>query len=407
MHLPSFLLLACLAPVCAFAGVSPDKSPASTAPSQGPAFFENSTSLSQYFLGPDNAWDSAYDAVEKWKADNHIPITIGANHWWHVDRNERIYGDGYGVPGESGTYYYFLDFDPKMKLDPDGFAKEIGLHVEGRIRDSGNKLRGFYNDTLWTYEAYAYAKTDLGVFKVGQVAENFCIAWDNSWWEGVPYFDEYRFNPSWGVSWENTWKVSSSFSVDSALQYFVRGDRVSGAEPGASAASTRGLEERNTGLVRVVPTWKLSEDTKIALGVAGLVRGIDRGGVSGISSTQAAWDTDVTLTMGNLSIFAQYIDSNGVISPVNYVSGGPSSRQDSFETGINYKFGPVSAHVNFSRGWYHDPSGEQFIFNPGITFQVAKNLTLYTEYVKWNVRNSAGVTSRYDDGYELALVWSF
>lgn len=197
MHLPKLTLLACLTQVYAFAGVTPDKTPASTTPVTCSASFENSTSLSQYFLGPDNAWDATYDAIEKWKADNHIPITIGANHWWHIDRNEHIYGNGYGVPGESGTYYYFLDFDPKVKLDPTSFAQEIGLHVEGRIRDSGNKLRGFYNDTLWTYEAYAYAKTDIGVFKVGQVAQNFCIAWDNSWWEGVPYFDEYRFNPSW------------------------------------------------------------------------------------------------------------------------------------------------------------------------------------------------------------------
>ena len=106
-------------------------------------------------------------------------------------------------------------------------------------------------------------------------------------------------------------------------------------------------------------------------------------------------------------MFAQYINSHGVITPVNYISGGPSNRQDSFETGVNYKWGPVSVHFDFSKGWYHDPSGSQIIYNPGITFQLAKNLALYTEYVKWNVTNSHNVTSRYDDGYELALVWKF
>ena len=89
------------------------------------------------------------------------------------------------------------------------------------------------------------------------------------------------------------------------------------------------------------------------------------------------------------------------------MSGGPSNRQNSFEIGASYKFGPVSARVNYSEGWDHNPSGHQYIFNPGLTVQISKALTAYAEYVKWNVTNSAGTTTRFDDGYELVLVWNY
>lgn len=404
MNQTKITLLTALLQSVALAGPTPDKAPVPAA--DGPTPFSKAGSLSEYFFGKNNAWDSAYDSLQQWKKDNHIPISIGAHHWWHVDRSDYIYGDGYGVPGERGTYYYWLNFDPVLKLKGDGFVNEVGIHFQGRIRDDSDKLRSFYNDNIWTYEAYAFAKTDQGTFKAGQIVEQFCIPWDNSWWEGVAYFDEYRFNPSWGVTWDNTWKVSEIFSVDTSLQYFIEGDKVSGAIANSTAANTSGFEERNSFILRAVPTWKLNEDTKIAWGGAVLTRQIDDNGVAGIDDSQFAWETDLSLTWKNWTFWGQYIDSHGTITPTRYVSGGPSDRQDSLSAGINYKIGPISAHVNYSKGWDHDPDGDQYIFNPGITFQLTKNLTLYTEYVKWNVYNSQDVKAKYDDGFEFALVWT-
>jgi hypothetical protein len=62
--------------------------------------------------------------------------------------------------------------------------------------------------------------------------------------------------------------------------------------------------------------------------------------------------------------------------------------------------------VNYSRGWDHNPGGHQDIFLPGLTFQLSKSLTLYADYVKWDVTNSAGSTSKYEDGFNFALVWN-
>lgn len=411
MHLPTLSLLTVLAPVCALAGSGSGKAPllpdAPPAAASGPSSFAESATFTEWLWGKGNALDAAYDNLQQWKKDNSIPISIGAHHWWHVDRSGYLYGDGYGIPGERGTYYYWLNFDPAYKLSGDGFLDEFGLHIQGRIRDSSDKLRGFYNSTAWTYEAYGYAKTDVGTFKAGQIVQDFSIAWDNSWYEGVSYFDEYRFNPSWGLSWNNTWKLSDSFSLDTTAQYFIQSDHVSGGLVNSSAATTEGLEERNTGILRLVPTWKLNEDTKLAWGSAVLARGIHDGGSDqDVDDSQVAWETDLTLTYKNFSVWGQYIDSYGVITPARYVSGGPSDRQNSISTGINYKIGPVAAHVNYSRGWDHNPGGHQDIFLPGLTFQLSKSLTLYADYVKWDVTNSAGSTSKYEDGFNFALVWN-
>ena len=412
---PTRLRILCLPVLCLFLGVSAalaaDSNPAQNenVESGTDNSFSTAKTIDGYLLGRDNFIDDTYDEVENWKKAHYLPTTIGAQNWFNIDRDEHVYGRGYGVPGERGTYYYFLDFDPSYTFNAGDFLHEIGAHVEGRIRDGGDKLRSFYNNVAWTYEAYLYAKTDLGEFKAGQIVQEFCIPWDNSWWEGVSYFDEYRFNPSYGFDWDNTWKPSKGFTIDTAAQYYIRSDSVSGGEPDSSAASTRGLKEVNTAMLRAAPTWSLPDDFKVALGVAGFVRGIenDTHQYKEVSDHQEAWDTDLTLSRGNLSVWAQYIDSHGVITPTRYVSGGPSDHQNSISTGVRYQFGPVVAHIDYSEEWDHHPSGHEFIFDPGLSFQLTKNLNLFAEYVKWGVTNSEGVKSIFAERFERTFSWNF
>lgn len=367
--------------------------------------FGESTDLAQVFFGKNNFPDSFYDSVQAWKEKNHLPISIGANHWFHLDRDDRIYGNGYGVPGENGTYYYYIGLDPSFKLEND-FFKEVGAHVQFRIRDD-DKLRPFYSDTYWFYEAYGYAKTSIGTFKAGQIVTEFGIPWDGTWWEGVPYFDGYKFDPDYGFSWDNTWKVSGHFAVDSAAQFFVASDGVNGSISGADAESGPGLAEENTGVVRLVPTWKFNDDTSLAWGVSGLVGGI-KGAAAyrDVDGTRGVWGTDLTFTWKNFSVFGEYIDAYGTTNPVRYVSGGPSDHVNSARAGVSYKYGPATFHIVYSRGWDHNPGGHQFVFDPGLNLQLTKNVVLYAEYVKWDVTNQKGVTAEFDDGFELILVWN-
>lgn len=379
--------------------------PATAAPQSSLSMGE-SNDLAQFLFGKENFPDSFYDSVQAWKEKYHLPISIGANHWFHIDRDDRIYGNGYGVPGESGTYYYYIGFDPAFKLG-DGFFQEVGAHAQFRFRDSGDKLRSFYSDEYWFYEAYGYAKTPIGEFKAGQIVTEFGIPWDGTWWEGVPYFDGYKFDPDYGFSWDNKWKVSETFTVDSAAQFFVASDGVNGSINGADAESGLGLAEQNTGVVRLVPTYKFNDDTSLAWGFSGLVGGI-KGAAAyrDVDGTRGVWGTDFTFTYKHFSLFGEYIDAYGATNPARYVSGGPSDHVNSLRGGISYKYGPATFHVNYSYGWDHNPNGHQFILDPGLSLQLLKNVVLYAEYVKWDVVNQKGNTARFDDGFELILVWN-
>ena len=183
----------------------------------------------------------------------------------------------------------------------------------------------------------------------------------------MSYFDEYRFNPSYGFDWDNTWKVSKAFTVDTAAQFYVRSDSVSGGLPRSSAASTRGLHEDDTVMLRAVPTWTLANKLKLAVGVAGFVRELD-----GDKSLYRASDHQIAAgrrrdadLAGTSACGRQYIDSHGILTPTRYVSGGPSDHQNSVSTGLRYQFGPVVAHLDFSEEWDHHPSGHEYIWGPG------------------------------------------
>src|SRR4051794_30681158 len=184
------LLISPLAASAAGPGKAQTPPPPETPPPAPPS------TVAAMLFGAGNVFDTTYDELQKFKLDNHLPITIGAHHWFHVDRNEKIYGNGYGVPTERGTYYYWLNFDPAYKFSGDGFFKEVGIHFQGRIRDDQHdRLRSWYSEQYWSYENYAYARTDWGTLKAGQVVKEFGLPWDYSWWEGTPYFDGYKFDP--------------------------------------------------------------------------------------------------------------------------------------------------------------------------------------------------------------------
>jgi hypothetical protein len=392
-----------LKPPPTLAPATSQKPPDAAAP---PSSFEASATIAEFLFGKDNVWDKTGDEIDQWKKEYHVPISIGANHWFHLDRDERIYGNGYGVPTESGTYYWYIAADPAVTFG-DGLVKEIGAHAQFRIRDDENdKLRAFYYDTYWFYEAYAYAKTSIGAFKAGEIVTEFGLPWDGTWWEGVPYFDGYKFDPDYGLSWSNSWRSSQYLTIDSVAQFFFGSNKVSGAIPNADAESTSGLDERNTGVFRVVPTWNFDNDLKLQWGVSGLVGGIKGARRLGTDSSRAALGTDLTLTWKNLKLFGEYIDGFGVTTPARYVSGGPSDRVESLRGGVSYRSGPVTFHVNYSYGWDHNPSGHQYIFDPGVNVQLTKNVTIYVEYVKWDVTNRKGVTAKFDDGFELIAVWN-
>ena len=159
-------------------------------------------------------------------------------------------------------------------------------------------------------------------------------------------------------------------------------------------------------MVRVIPTWKLSDDSSIALGLAGSVGQIDSK-IAAFDDTYTAWAADLTYTKGNFKIFGEVAQSHGTINPMRYVSGGPSDRITDYLVGASYKTGPVTWRANYSVGNDDNPDGKQELFLPGVTIALTPNVDLYAEYVKWTVDPANGPKVDYEDGYQLILNWRF
>jgi len=363
----------------------------------------NSHTVFGALLGPDNRWDTTFGDWQAWKKSRHLPITIGAYNWYHVN-NGGPAASGYGIPGLRGTYFWYVTANPQLSLN-DGVIHSFGAHVDFRFRDTADKFRSFFNHTYWFYEAYGYADTKFGRLKAGRISKRFGLDWDGTWWGNVQYFDGFKLAPDDGFSWENTWHFNKIFRLDSFVQYFIAPSNISGSLAGANPQSVPGSSERNVGVIRVVPTWQLTDQSSLAVGFSALAGKI-RNMSPGIGDdNQFAWAADITYRRGELRLFGEIDHSSGVLNQNRFVSGGPSDRITDLLTGISYKYGPITYRIVWSAGFDSNPSGHQYLWVPGITVAVTKNINFILDYVHWDVTDQTDNTTKFEDGFQLVLHW--
>lgn len=372
----------------------------------------SSDTLVAALFGPQNPLDLAYSDWDRIKHEYSIPVRIGAYNWFHIN-NDGPNATDYGILSLPGTYFYYLDLDPELSLhgsrvqSHSSFFEDIGAHVEMRFRDSPVKFRSFFqNKYWWFYEGYGYVDTPIGRFKAGEIWKRFGLDWDDTWWGDVQYFDGLKLDTDYGVSWENTWRLSDTLSADSFVQYFITKSHVNGSEPGADPNSARGSEEYNIGVARLVPTWHLNAQSSIALGLSGLLGDIHNRPSLGPDQTEADWAADLTYRYGAFKIFAEVDQAYGRRNPRNYVSGGPSNQLTDVEAGAAYKLGPATFRFAWSGGFLANPSGRQFLWLPGMTLAATKNIDLIFEYIRWDVyKNKAPTSTTFENGFQLVVNW--
>jgi hypothetical protein len=360
--------------------------------------------LFEMLFGPNDLLDRAGDDWTKFKKDHSIPITISAYNWLHINNNGPLATD-YGIPSLPGTYFYWLDFDPQMSLGDQNF-QHVGAHVEFRWRDSPVRWRRFFANNWWFYEAYGYVDTPIGRFKVGQIWRRVGLDWDDSWWGNVLYFDGFKLDTDYGVSWENTWKLAPRYTMDSFIQYFPIDSRQDASLAGADPKSVRGASEQNYGVIRLVPTLHISESSWLALGLSALAGEILYTPALGGDRVESDWAVDLDYHNGGLRLFGEFLQSYGRRNPHNYISGGPSNKLNDVIVGTNYKVGPLELRFAWSAGFLGDPTGRQFLYVPGLTLAVIKNLDLIFEYVRWEVwARKARTSTKFEDGFQAVLNW--
>ena len=377
--------------------------PAETGASGEEAALEASATLSEAFFGRSNVWDAAYGGWESWKTRNGLPVTIGAFNWFHVN-NGGPNATGYGIPGLEGTYFYYMQLDPQF-TPAAGTVRSLGVHVDFRFRDGADPLRPFYDHTYWFYQLYGWIDTGYGRIKAGQIWKRFGLDWDGSWWGDVQFFDGFKFNPDYGISWEQQWGISKHVQLDSFVQYFVAQDGISSALAGGNPESVPGARARNTGVIRLVPRWNFSDSSSLALGFSALAGEIHGITPQGGDETQLAVGADVTFMYRQFAVFGEALRSYGVVNPRRYVSGGPSDRISELLFGGSYRYGPVLFRVAWSAGFDENPAGRQYMWVPGVTVAITRNLDLYAEYVRWDVIPDGWRRVTIEDGAQLVLNW--
>jgi hypothetical protein len=335
---------------------------------------------------------------------DNFRVAIGAYHWFNLPRHG---GDPtYGTDGVPDTYRWEAVLDGQLQVSE---SNTLGFHTDVRYREN-EPLRSFISSQLWTQELYGFAKTDAGTFKAGQVWSRFGLDWDGSFYGNVQYFDGLKLDPDWGVAWERKFSPTQQLSIDAYAQFFFAEDKVNGSLVGGDAESADNYRERNTSVVRVVPTWSLDEHSSIALGLSGRLGEIEvRGGDSHHVSGGAL---DITYANRGFKVFAEMDAINGRTNPAHYVTGGPSDAYRDDLAGVEYTFDPLgfvgatTLRYTFSRGEYENPDGTQDLRLVGLTSQLAKWLTLYVEYVNWDVRAARSPAAKYEDGFQFILYWN-
>ena len=359
-------------------------------------------------LFPDCFPDRLYDHVKTFKDEFSLPVGIGAWHWEHINSGGPN-RTGYGIPPNvAGTFFWYLTLDPELKLDVGPFSK-IGAHAELRIREEG-LFRPYFSGRFWSYEAYLWADSEVGRFKVGQIVRQFGLpgGGDGSFWATVPFWDGFNLNPSYGAAWEKKWKGRDDFSIDATAQFFLADDGVAGAAVGGSPESAPGARTPTLGVLRVVPTLMIADKSTLAVGFSGSVGRVEHIQPDGSGDTLAAWAIDATYSWNGLRLFGEVLQSHGVLNPTRYVSGGPSRRVTDLVAGAQYVCGPATFRFTYSAGFDENPSGWQQLWVPGVTVALTKNIDFYAEFVRWDgYQASDRKHTVFENGVQLVVNWRF
>lgn len=355
-------------------------------------------------LPADNPVDNLMKTALAPKDWFEFPINIGGWHWWNIDTGG-VGNGGYGAANFRGTYAYYVIGQPSVTLE-DG--SKIGGFVFFAGRD-GDPYRTYYSRNFWFLEGYAsYWNEDLGTIKAGLVNNRFGLDGYLGFIGSAPYFDGFIMDADYGVSWEKTHEMCDDLTVDTFVQFFFHDGEWNGSLRNHDSESVAGLHERNTSITRIVPKWKLGEDSSIAWGFSGMVGTIDSDVPGFKTGTRSVWGTDLDYYKGPLNLRGEILQIFGPSVPTRFASGGPSNRITSFTTEAAYTVGPVKYRGVYTASHDSNPDGRQNIWSVGTVTQVTPNVRLFTEYSEWTVDGNATVGhATVIEGVQIVVNWQY
>lgn len=302
--------------------------------------------------------------------------------------------------GNDFSIYAFI-----LKVDAATKEGTFGLHTETRIRDS--KLRPFYNSNIWFQEAYAFARTNWCEVHVGKFYRKVGFLWDGSFFGNVQYFNGLKLNPEFGIELVGNKPLSKKISLDYSLQFITNNDHVDGSLAGRDVESDTNASFKNGITFRVAPTFILSEQTKLTLGVSALQGQISR--VLGGNFNMTQFTGEANLIVGKAGLLAEYSRVKGIAFDKNL-----SNTRLGYDNS-NYYFASVRyqlckkwlARVSYSQVDYIGGKATESEMLPGLVYSVNNNLYVLAEYNYWITKPNGVANQVIDNSLNFVVHYGF
>jgi len=288
-----------------------------------------------------------------------------------------------GAKPDTSLYYAWLSLSAKFD--------DFGFYFEPHFRDTN--LRPFFNSNFWVQEIYASWKVPwgLGTLKAGKEYNRQGRFWDGSFYGNLPYFDGLKLDPDIGFSLENTVPACKDLSVEYSAQYFTNDGRTNGSlVGGAGPRDTIGdttSRERNIFTFRVAPTYKISDDVSVTLGVSAMHEEANfdtNPPATPPNDMVGRYTIEGALNIGPAVLYGEYTVQSGH-HVLNYpVAGVLSDHNRYVMAGAEYKWDLFTFRYNYSLADYHiDTRVRETFHMPAIVAAVHKHLSVWLEYVYW------------------------
>jgi len=297
------------------------------------------------------------------------------------------------LPGASPKFELYA-----FSMQVDGRHGPWGFHSDYRLRTT--KLRSFFPGNTWLQQGYVSYTTPLGDLQAGSFYRRVGLAWDDSFFGNIEYFDGLMLDPEFGVGFTGAHRFTGRFGAHYSFQYFANSAPINGSLPGRDFVSEPGAAAKNDVTARFAPIWHFRHGVSLMVGASAALGTITRD--QGPHNHRRQLAGDVTFSAGGVTaygeILRQRVDGVVVLPPRNATYS---------LAGVRWSRGRYHPRLNFSQVVYHDlDRHREYIIQPGITVDLADGFSLISE-VDWWRRITFGEPQTVDRSLNLVLHYHF
>jgi hypothetical protein len=325
-----------------------------------------------------------------------VELHGGAYFWYYQPLS--VTADDVG-PEDSNIELYLASLEFEGRLD------DFGLVLNPRFRDS--EAREFFTSNVWIEEAYAFYEREYLTTKIGKVYHQFSRLSDNTFYGNIPYFDGFKLDANYGISFEGSFESKQGFGLGYYGQYFLLDGGTNGSLRNRDTVWVEDdVHRKHTLVLRLEPSFRFNKLASIRLGVAGEHTYVDftpRTGLAPQNVYRVA--ADLSLAYGPVRAFGEYIGQFGKTvtdypfprKPATTTTpaepGRSSGRNHYVLAGAEAQAWRITGRYSFSMVNYYDLGVTELLHLPGASIALHDNVSLILEYAYWRKMDPGQATT--------------